>query len=119
MYTVLGAIAVLRARVVPMVCVEAARLASTFQGPKGKLHSPSLHDTLDGAFKVGQQLYCVPFIKYEQGLSCGQHTICLILDRETDSPGWPNAYRRLGRLWVDERSDGASLGAEFQEIELI
>ncbi|RBR23746.1 uncharacterized protein FIESC28_03451 [Fusarium coffeatum] len=119
MSTVLSGIAVLKARIVPIECIRTRKRQYRFQGPRCQLGYAVQPDSLDRMFKKGQKVFCMPLIYYEYGNEFFNHMSCLVLDWRGDSPDWPNAYTRLGLLWVKRCSDPASLGGKIQQIELI
>jgi hypothetical protein len=126
MSTVLSAVAVLRARVIPAVCRTVTTPFATILAPTGEFTVQLFPDTTDLQFIVGYQLSYLPLkLDYVYG-STGEsrpYIVCLILKQDTQSSKLPSRYRRLGHFVFDEACgydiESAYFSTEIREIEVI
>jgi hypothetical protein len=128
MSRVLGAVVILKARVTPAIFHVVNRPFATIQAPTGEFTVQVFPDSTSSDLKAGHQFSYMPlkldYLYDSAGESSPTVTIvCLILERDTQSPGLTGRYRRLGHFNFDEaRSyDIQSLffSSDIREIEII
>ncbi|KAF4339023.1 heterokaryon incompatibility [Fusarium beomiforme] len=126
MSAILGASAVLKARVIPAVCQSIRMPFSTFQAPAGKFKVQIHPDTSDMKFTDGDKISYMPLkLDYRYGRSGERipYVVCLMLEENVQSPELQSQYRRLGCfvLMQEYGNEISSLcfGSEIKEVEII
>nr|CEG03971.1 unnamed protein product [Fusarium acuminatum CS5907] len=124
MSTILTAVAVLKARIIPAVFSRVDLDLATIQAPTGEFTVPVLPDTTDVTLIAGHQFAYLPlsYLSATTGRS-DRYVTCLILERDTQSAGPQDRYRRLGSFSIGEEQghdiEIICFSAEVKEIEII
>lgn len=121
---ILTAVVVLKARIIPAVFSQVDLGLATIQAPTGEFTIPVLPDITDIKLIAGHQFAYLPlsYLSATTGRS-DRYVTCLILERDTQSAGPQDRYRRLGSFSIGEEQghdiETICFSAEVKEIEII
>ncbi|KAF5718750.1 heterokaryon incompatibility protein [Fusarium mundagurra] len=128
MSTVLSACAVVRARVIPAVCKSVGMGGVTFRCHNNEFKVDVDPDTTNGELIAGNEYAYMPLVldyasSADDNASMERNGFCLILERDKQSIGGLDRYRRLGSFHVkEEYGDNVEdifYCTKFTEIEMI
>ncbi|KAG7425967.1 hypothetical protein Forpi1262_v012127 [Fusarium oxysporum f. sp. raphani] len=126
MSAILGASAVLKARVIPVVCQSIRMPFATFQAPAGNFKVQIHPDTIDTKFTEGDKISYMPLkLDYQYGESGERipYVVCLMLEENVQSLELQSQYRRLGCFVLGQENgneiSSLCFGSETREVEII
>ncbi|KAG4263650.1 hypothetical protein FPRO03_09957 [Fusarium proliferatum] len=126
MSAIVGASAVLKARVIPVVCQSIRMPFATFQAPAGKFKVQIYPDTIDLKLTDGDKISYMPLkLDYQYGESGERipYVVCLMLKENAQSLALQSQYRRLGcfvlRQEYGNEITALCFGSETRKVEII
>ncbi|EXM17407.1 Heterokaryon incompatibility [Fusarium oxysporum f. sp. vasinfectum] len=126
MSAILGASAMLKARVIPVVCQLIRMPFATFQAPAGNFKVQIHPDTIDTKFTEGDKISYMPLkLDYQYGESGERipYVVCLMLEENVQSLELQSQYRRLGCFVLGQENgneiSSLCFGSETREVEII
>ncbi|KAM5372118.1 hypothetical protein ACJZ2D_007651 [Fusarium nematophilum] len=126
MSTILGASAVLKARVIPAVCQLFSMSFATVLAPAGEFRVHIYPDTTHVELIAGRECSYMPLkfdYVYASTGETSPYVVCLMLERDAQSTELLDRYRRLGHFVLDKQGghdiELLCLGADTREIEIV